>query len=537
MVYTSKLPVKDYPTNISVYDVLFKDNHNNVPEDKLIYVDIEDPSKSLTFEQVHTQILKTAASLKREFNLKKGDVVAICSPNQIEYPIIIHGAVCAGGVAAAIDQASSFDKIATDLNTIQAKIIIAHRETLDQVLAAARSCGLSESNILVFGGIPVGDVRAVNEIILGTDDELAEPYPYTPEEIMNDPAYLYFTSGTTGEKKAVMITQRNIISSMKFKSDWPFTNANVLAYTEFHHGSSLAVTMHFAIYFGVTNYVMSHFSMCRLCEVIERFKINITVTQPYVISALAKESMITNYDISSLKSVICCGAALDNSVTLHVKKRTGLLVINTYGMTEVLGAFDSTPALTEANSIGYLAPGITARIVDENGHDVPDGQMGELLIRGPTVTKGYYRNPEATAKNFDAEGYLHTGDLVKCDENELFYYIDRSKDLIKYHLHHIYPSDIENVLMTHPKVSDCAVIGIYYPEFATELPRAYVNLVNDERHTEGIVQELQTYADERLSDEKRLRGGVVIVDSFPRTASGKIQRRILKQKALHCVSA
>ncbi|KAI9477859.1 MAG: hypothetical protein EXX96DRAFT_228449 [Benjaminiella poitrasii] len=534
MVYTSKLPAKEYPADVSVYELLFKNSQKNVPKDKPIFVDIEDPSKTLTYSQVQTQILKAAAGLKREFNFKKGDVVAICSPNQVDYTVIIHGAVCAGGVAAAIDHASTPEKIATDLTTVQAKLVIAHKDTLKSVLAAAKSYGLSESNVLVFGDIATKGVRTVNETIL-EGDELAEPYKYTPEEIMNDPAYLYFTSGTTGAKKAVKLTQHNMICCLTFKTDWPFDDVNILAYTEYHHVSSLITAIHFAIYAGYTTYVMAHYSLRAFCEAVEKYKINLTITQPFIVSALAKDSLVEDYDISSLKVVLCCGAALDNSVTLTVRERIGLLIINAYGMTEVVGVFDSTPAITEANGIGYLAPGISARIVDENGQDVPAGQMGELLVKGPTVARGYYRNPEATAKAFDADGYLHTGDLVKCDENELFYYVDRSKDLIKYYLHHIYPSDIENVLMTHPKVADCAAIGVYYPEITTELPRAYVHLVDGEKYTEKISQELQEYADARLSDEKRLRGGVVIVDSFPRTASGKIQRRVLRQKAHNSV--
>ncbi|EPB88333.1 hypothetical protein HMPREF1544_04799 [Mucor circinelloides 1006PhL] len=528
MVYVSKYPAKYIPKATSIFNVLFH-NDNQVPKDKLIYMDIEDEGKSLTYAQVETQILKAAAGLMREFGLKKGDVVAICSPNQVDYPVILHGAVCAGGVAAAIDQMSSVDLIAADLDTVQAKVMIVHKDTLENSLAAAKLVGLPESNILVFGDIAVGGIRTVNETIL-QGDELATPLEFTEEEMINSPAYLYFTSGTTGRKKAVMMTQNNILNSI-FLKDWDFQGMNILAYTEYHHASSLLTAMHLSIYLGLTTYVMAHYTLRNLCAAIEKFKIQLTTTQPFIIAALAKDSIANEYDLSSLKCVICCGAALDNSVTLTVKERLGLLTMNAYGMTEVLGMFDINPEITEANGIGYLAAGFSARLVDENGDDVPTGEMGELWVKGPTVARGYYRNPEATASTFGADGYLRTGDLVKCDENEMFYYVDRSKDLIKYHLNHIYPSDIENVLMTHPKVADCAAIGVYYPELVTELPRAYVHLVDGEKYTEEVERELQEYADSRLSDEKRLRGGVFIVDSFPRTASGKIQRRVLRQNA------
>ena len=524
----SKYPPRNVPKTTSIFNILFH-NDQQVSKDKLIYVDIEDTNKCLTFGQVETQILKAAAGLMREFNLKKGDVVAICSPNQVDYPIILHGAVCAGGVVATIDQMSSVDLMAADLDTVQAKVLIAHKDTLETSLAAAKLIGLSESNILVFGDLGVDKIRTVNETIL-SQDELATPLEFTEQEMINNPAFLYFTSGTTGRKKAVMITQNNILNSLFFK-DWDFKDMNLLGYTEYHHASSLLTNMHLSVYLGLTTYVMPHYTLRNFCAAVEKFKINMTTTQPFIISALAKDAIASEYDLSSLKFVICCGAALDNSVTHTVKERLGLLIMNAYGMTEVLGLFESNPEITEANGIGYLASGFSARLVDDDGNDVPIGQMGELWVKGPTVARGYYRNPEATASTFGADGYLRTGDLVKCDENGMFYYVDRFKDLIKYRLYHIYPSDIETVLMTHPKVADCAAIGVYYPEYTTELPRAYVHLVDGEKYTEDVQRELQEYADSRLSDEKRLRGGVVIVDSFPRTASGKIQRRALRQEA------
>lgn len=441
-----------------------------------------------------------------------------------------------GGVAATIDQASTPEMIASDLDVVQPKLLISHKDTLDSALAAAKIFGLPESHILMFGDYSIKGIRTVEETLL-SGSELAKPYTYTSQELVESPAYLYFTSGTTGRKKAVIITQSCMSASLHFKDSWPFENMNALAYTEYHHASSLVANMHFFIYFGVTSYVMAHYSLENLCSVVEKYKINMTTTQPYIISALAKDDIANQYDLSSLKFVLCCGAALDNTVTHTVMDRLGIHIFNAYGMTEVLGLFDTNPEVAAANGIGYLAPGFTARVVDDDGNDVPTGEMGELWVHGPTVTLGYYRNPEATAAAIDADGYLHTGDLVRCDENGMFYYVDRAKDLIKYYLLHIYPSDIENVLMAHPKVSDCAAIGVYSPEHTTELPRAYVHLVDGEKYSEQVQQELLEFANARLPDQKRLRGGVVIVDSFPRTASGKIQRRVLRQNAKHGIIA
>jgi acyl-coenzyme A synthetase/AMP-(fatty) acid ligase len=431
---------------------------------------------------------------------------------------------------AAVDHIATAEQIASDLDIIQAKFLVGHLETLEVTLAAAKIYGLPESNILIFGDTGAEDnIRCVDDSLL-SDEEIGVPIQYTKEEIMNDPVYLYFTSGTTGRKKAVNITQYAMCSTVHLR-DWPYRNVNILSYTEFNHGSSLVSTMHFPLIFGSTAFIMAHYSFRSFCEAIQTHKIHLTTTQPYIIYALAKDSIADEYDLSSLKGVVCAGAALDPSIVQLAKEKLGLSVLNVYGMTEVLGLFHTTPEISLASGTGYLEYGFEAKLVDEEGNEVPEGEMGEFWMKGPTMSRGYYKNPEATANAFDADGYLHTGDLFKRDQEGLFTFIDRAKDLIKYHLHHIYPSEIEKVLITHPAVSDCVVIGLYYSEFATELPRAYIQLVEGAAENEDIEQELQEYADSQLPDAMRLRGGIVLDNSLPRTASGKIQRRRLKEIA------
>ncbi|KAI8966949.1 hypothetical protein BDF20DRAFT_918033 [Mycotypha africana] len=531
MVYTSKHPNADIPTNPSLYHFLFLDNPKKISDDKLCYLDTEDPKTSYNYGQMKSQILKAAAGLKREFGFNKGDIVAICSPNDVDYPVILHGAVVAGGACATIDHEADVKLIAHDLNVVQAKVVVTHKDNYAKVLEACACAHLPKTNVVVFGDAAVGGLRTVHDTLL-SKQELAEPMTFTADQLANDPAFLYFTSGTTGDKKAVIITQRIVMANLAIKKEWPFDDINILAYTEFHHASSLLTAMNFAFQNGATVYVMPHYTLRRFCEALEKYSIHLTNTQPYIIAALTKEKVAEEYDLSSLSYAICCGAALDHSVTLAAKEKIGLRVFDIYGMTEVLCIFEADADLTEKHSIGEIAPHFQVKLVDEEGKEVPTGEMGELCVKGPTVTKGYYRNPEATAKSIDKEGWFHTGDLVKCDENGYFYYVDRAKDMIKYYLVQIFPSDIESVLITHPKVADCAVIGLYQKELTTEYVTAYVTLVEGEKPSKELEQELRAYCDSRLDDDKHIRGGVHIIPEFPRTPSGKIQRRILKEKAL-----
>ncbi|KAI8352448.1 hypothetical protein EDC96DRAFT_567073 [Choanephora cucurbitarum] len=536
MVYYSKFPARKVSNTVPLHNLIFDEKRTKVPRDKTLYYDIENPEKQITFSQAHEQILKVGAALQKVLDLKRGDVIAVCSPNQVEYPIMLLGAHCVGVVPAAIDYASSPANIASDLDIVKPKAVIAHPETLDNVLEAVKIYGLDQSNVLVLGSQDIKGIRAVDTTLLG-GDELATPYNYTPEEIVNDPAYLYFTSGTTGRKKAVIITQYMLINYLTLIDEIQIPIANMLGYTEFHHASSVLISMHQCLFMGSPVYVMPHYSFDKLCAAIEKYQINMMVLQPYILSALAKEQVTSKYNLTSLKSVICCGAALDKSVISTVKERLNLDVFNGYGMTEIVGLFVTTPAISLSGGLGYLASGYSAKLIDEEGNEVPTGQMGELIVKGPTMTVGYYKNPEATAAAMDAEGYLHTGDLLRCDETGMFFYVDRAKDLIKYQRHQIYPNDIETVLMGHPKVSDCAVIGVYYPEIVTELPRAYVLLANNEKHSDAVAEEIKEYVHSQLPEHKHLRGGLIIVDSFPRTPIGKIKRRVLRQQANEALKA
>ena len=396
-------------------------------------------------------------------------------------------------------------------------------------MVAAKSVGIPHENILIFGEHAVRGIRTVKETLL-SKEELAEPYPYTQQQIDCDPAYLYFTSGTTsGSKKAVIITQRIMMNALTMAGSWFASDINMLTYTEFHHCSTLLGVMHFAIYFGQSYYILPHYSLRALCATIEKHKIVCMIAQPYVMSSLAKDSIAREYDISSLKVVICGGATVERSVIETVRDKIGVQVTNAYGMTEALGLFKTDASVSLRGGLGYLAAGFTAKLIDEDGNEVPVGEAGELLVRGPTVTPGYYNNPEATKKIVDDEGYTHTGDILKCDKDGMFSFVRRSKDLIKYLLVHINPSEIENVLLTHAKVTDSAVIGIYNEEVATEYPRAYVQLTEGVEHNDQIAREIQEHYDAHACEEKKLRGGVVLVKSFPRTAIGKIQRRLIRQ--------
>ncbi|GAN10824.1 phenylacetyl- protein [Mucor ambiguus] len=525
MLHSSKTAPSVIPAGDSLYHVLIGNNTNVLP-DKPIFVDIEYPYKSLTHGQLKKQILVAAAGLKRVFGVQRMDVVAICSPNHIDYVSIVHGIICAGAIAAPLHYVSMVEDIAYDIKTVQAKYLITHVDIIDKALLAAKEAGIDEANIVVFGDASVQGIRAVNDTLLKGEQE-AEPFKFTAMQMQNDPAVLYFTSGTTGGKKAVVRTQNNLLYRM-IRSRATASSV-VVTYLDFNHSTSLVTVLLMAPYYGYTSYLLNHYSFRGLCAAIERYKPNFITCAPYVVMSLIKDSIAKEYDISSLKTIGCSGALLKQDVILKAHKQLGIVVLNLYGLTEVLGLFTTTPKISlELGGVGVLEIGFTARIVDENGQDVAAGQVGELLIKGPTLTPGYYRNSEC---NIDQEGFFHTGDLFRCDENGVFFFCDRLKDLMKYYGTQIYPSEIESVLLKHPKVADCAVVGVYQPDVAAEFPRAYVMLADGEPSTQQVIDELQAFSDSQLPEKKRVHAGIIILESLPRTPSGKVQRRLLKESA------
>lgn len=204
-------------------------------------------------------------------------------------------------------------------------------------------------------------------------------------------------------------------------------------------------------------------------------------------------------------------------------------VSQAYGMTETtLGVMLKPVGSKKLGSVGKLVPGMCAKVIGEDGKSLGAFQEGELCLKGPLIMKGYVNDPVSTSATIDNDQWLHTGDVAYYDNEKFFFIVDRIKELIKYKAFQVAPAELEALLLTHPAVSDSAVIGLPDEE-AGELPLAYVVLKNGQKATEA---ELQQFVADNVSHQKKLRGGVLFVDEIPRNPTGKILRRVLKQRAI-----
>jgi acyl-CoA synthetase (AMP-forming)/AMP-acid ligase II len=346
---------------------------------------------------------------------------------------------------------------------------------------------------------------------------------------------LCFTSGTTGKSKAATITTNVILDTLKDACANNTTYGRMLTFKAFHAKSSIAILMLMAIIKGAQVCLSCASPVDEIYQNIQKHKINFLIGSPYNIAVMVlnSEYINKNYDLSSVEYVYMGGSAASKELVIDTAILFDACVGAYYGASEIRMPFKTTSKSSAIGSIGTLKPSAEIRIVDEDGNDAKVGEPGELLVKGPGTTKGYYNNPEATAKAFTKDGYYRTGDIMKQDADGFFWFLSRCSHLIKCYPMSFYAYEVEDVVKLHARVFECVVIGVFQKKLSREYPRAYVTLVDeyDDKETETIANDIMEYANKQLSELKQIRCGVVIKKSFDRTSTGKVNYAILKQDA------
>jgi 4-coumarate--CoA ligase len=280
---------------------------------------------------------------------------------------------------------------------------------------------------------------------------------------------------------------------------------------------------------------MPKFEIERFCQIIQDKKITFIYLVPPVVLGLAKHPVVDKYDLSSIRMVNSGAAPLSKELIDQVNRRLPLPIKQGYGLSETsptTHTLDWPEWNTIYGSVGRLLPNQYIKYVDEEGKELPMGQTGEICLKGPNVFKGYLNKPELTKDSFTEDGYFKTGDIGHQDKEGHLFITDRVKELIKYKGFQVAPAELEGLLVNHPKVDDAAVIGIHSEEHASELPRAYIVLKPGVGKGDATKKEIADYLHEKVAQHKKLRGGIYWVDEIPKSVSGKILRRVLKERAL-----
>lgn len=262
----------------------------------------------------------------------------------------------------------------------------------------------------------------------------------------------------------------------------------------------------------------------------EKYQVTFSNVVPPVVLLLAKHPIIEKYDLSSLKMLMSGAAPLTKDLVESVYKRIRVPIKQGYGLTETSPTthLQSWKNWDLYGSIGQLLPNQLAKYVDPDGNEVPKCHIGELWIKGPNVFREYVGNPSATRESFSQDGFFKTGDVGYEDEQGAFFITGRKAEFIKVDGFDVSPSELEGLLLGHPKINDVAVLGIYDGKTCAQRPRAYVLPVSGVQPTPETEKEISDWLNERVSAHKQLTGGIRWVMGIPKTSSGKILRRVLR---------
>lgn len=523
-------------------------------DDQVIYRSATNPSRSYTYSDVKSLATAFGEGLQNLWDWQKGDVLAIYAPNDIDVGPIIYGAFFAGGTVSPANPAYSPDELAFQLSNSGSKAIITTTQFLPNAQKAAQKAGIPNDRILLLGEARDKDRRVKHwSNIRKTSGALR--YRRRKLHPDNDLAFLVYSSGTTGLPKGVMLSHKNVIADLCLirgaVGKWYESGKDkILGVLPFFHIYGLTGLVHQPLHRGIELVVMPAFDMKLFLTTIQEHKITFIYVAPPVIVRLARDKMVDDYDLSSVKMITSGAAPLTQELVDSVHKRLKIKINQAYGLSETSPMTHTQPWdewYDSVGSVGKMFPNMMAKYMSPDEKELGPGEAGELWLAGPNVFKGYWKNEEATKNaiiEIDGHRWFRTGDVGFQDENHNFYITDRVKELIKYKGFQVAPAELEGKLMDHPLINDVAVIGIEDREMHTEVPRAYIvhgkrggKAGNSEtglpeaEEDKKDAQEIIDWLAGKVANHKKLRGGVRFIEEVPKSAAGKILRRLLKDKA------
>ncbi len=478
-----------------------------------------------------------AASLYR-VGFKKGDRIAIMLPNCPHYIFTLFAAFRLGGIAVQMNPMYVEREIEYVLNDSDAEYMIVFEALYPRIKKIQQQTSLKRIIVVGFGGsrIELADGDLYFEDFLTHDHVI----PEIPIDINEDVALLQYTGGTTGLSKGVMLTHQNLLANIIQVCDFTYNavdekpeNFKIVSVLPMFHVYGLSCNALSAIRLGCNQLILPRFDVSELLELIKREKPFQMIAVPTMYFALNSLPNLEESELRNIHYLSSGGAPLPIEMVKLFEKKVGVRLNDGYGLSETAPSAISTPLFLprKLGSVGIPLPGTEARIVTEteNGYvDVPVGEAGELILRGPQVMKGYWKRPAETKEVLKEDGWLFTGDIAKMDEDGYFYIIDRKKDLIIASGYNVYPRDVEEILYQHEAVEEAIVIGIPDP-YRGETVKAFVKL------TPGAVvtpEELIEYSKIYLAPYK-VPKQIEILDELPKSSVGKFLRRILREKEIH----
>jgi len=478
--------------------------------------------KNLTYGELDKLTSQLASGLN-DMGVKKGDSVLLFLPNSLEFVISYYGILKAGGVVVPTNPLYKGRELKHQLNDAESCAIITDKGSLPKVKEIIDQSSLK--TIIVTDVKKVEGTTSLSEI-LARHRAIPPAFKVKPKE---DVAAIEYTGGTTGFPKGAMLTHYNLVANAIQNATWFSWNSKdvIIGVLPFYHSWGACTCVNSSIYTGARVIICPRFDAEELLRTIEREKATVMYGAASMFATLTDSPPISKYDLSSLRYVKAGAMPIPPEVKERWEQVTGVNMVLGYGLSEASPeTHNCPPRRVKVGTVGIPIVDTEAKIVDQDTGriELPPGEIGELIIRGPQVMKGYLNRPEDD-KEALREGWLYTGDLAFMDDEGYFHIADRKKETIKYKGYTIAPAEVEAVLYEHPAVKECAVVG-KADTIAGEIPKAYVVI------KEGCAlcaEELIKFCENRVSAYKKIREVEFILE-IPKTPVGKVLRRILRDK-------
>ncbi|KAI8074067.1 hypothetical protein BC940DRAFT_267332 [Gongronella butleri] len=533
MIYKSAIPDYDIP-NVDIFTFLYQDNeHLEQPgaDSKVLTVQAE-TGTTLTRSQIKDRASRLAAGWKQSVGLGKNDIVAVFAPNQYDHIVLMLSLLATGCTITPGNPGYTEREFLHQLSNSGANALVTVPALLPVLLKLCSQVGIPRERVFLFGDKQVDGIVPFNALIPKDGSRITTaPAGIVPSE---DVAFICYSSGTTGAAKGVELTHRNligqVITNTNFDTEGFGLDDVMILFLPAFHIYGLTVCMN-CMYRNNKVVVMERFALDVFCRSIHEHKVTVANVVPPIMVLLAKDPIVRKYDLSSLRILGCGAAPLGQEHIEAVNKIIPATVRQGWGMTETTsGVIVQKSDNIVPGSIGVLVANNEAKIVDEEGKELGPDQRGELLVRGVSIMKGYHKNDTANKATFTEDKWMRTGDVAVFDsKSQQFFIVDRIKELIKVKGMQVPPAELEALLLANDKVADCAVVGVYNAKEATEYPRAYIVLQSGIPASDAMAKEIADYVSDRVIHYKRLRAGVRFIPAIPKSASGKILRKDIKQ--------
>ncbi|EXJ74398.1 uncharacterized protein A1O5_02694 [Cladophialophora psammophila CBS 110553] len=490
----------------------------------------------LDWAAVKTTATQLSTALVKEYGFQPGETISLFSTNTIWYPVAMWATIRAGGRVNGASPAYNVEEMTYALKIAKSRFLITLPTSLDVALAAARNVGIPRHHVFLLEGKADGCISIQDLMKRGEKYTPDPPYQIPRGKTNKDICgYLNFSSGTTGLPKAVMLSHHNIIAQChQLRQIQAPGRYKILAVMPLFHITGLVRFCTYPIFMNGDSVMLPSFTMESMLRAICEFQIQELILVPPIIIRLVRDKIVDDFDLRHVNRWSSGSAPISPEIIALLQKKfpwTGFR--QGYGATESTCCISAHPPshydYKYATTGGLLVANTEAKVIDlTTGKELGVGETGEILARGPQIAMGYLDNPAASAETFDKDGFFHTGDVGHFDAEGLIHIEDRIKEMIKVKGLQVPPAELEDLLLGHPEVEDCAVLGTP-DEYSGERPKAYVVVKDGVQESAEVARRLLKFVKERKVRYKWIVE-IEFTHQVPKSPTGKLLRRILKVK-------